>query len=289
MKIAIVGSFDYHLECLGFLLEILKEHDVTIFFKNDKYGYCLFFTKMFNITEVIKTTTLPSNIASNYDKIIKLSSNDPCMKNATNIICLLHAAKYKSISKHHISLTPIISGGGINVMFPVYTISNTIPCYTSMITFIGEFYDKWIDMDMINFINHSNYNFTFIINGDKDYPKLNGFKNVNIIINASVETLVNTITNSKFILSRKPVFAKYDRFSGAFALSMSFKKPIIIDKESQDFYNMPGIVYNTEYCEIQDQLKITDDEYRLLLSRIDTFNLEHLEKNKKIIDSILIL
>ena len=51
MKIAIVGSFDYHLECLGFLLEILKEHDVTIFFKNDRYGYCRFFTKIFNVKE----------------------------------------------------------------------------------------------------------------------------------------------------------------------------------------------------------------------------------------------
>jgi hypothetical protein len=157
-----------------------------------------------------------------------------------------------------------------------------------MITFIGEFYDKWVDNDMTNFINQANYTFTFIINADKDYRKLKEFKNINIIINASVDQLLTTISNSKFILSRKPAFAHYDRFSGAFALSMSFKKPIIIDKKSQNFYNMPGIVYDTSYCEILEQLKISDTEYDNLLSKIDTFNLEHLEKNKKSMYELLI-
>jgi hypothetical protein len=287
MKIAIISSFDYHLECLGFLLEILKEHDVTIFFKGDRYGYCRFFTEMFHIKEVIKTNVIPSTIEIDYEKVIKLSSNDPC-KNTKNIISLLHASMFKSISKYHISLTPMISGEGVRTMFPVYTISNTIPCYRNMITFIGEFYDKWVDNDMTNFINQANYTFTFIINADKDYRKLKEFKNINIIINASVDQLLTTISNSKFILSRKPAFAHYDRFSGAFALSMSFKKPIIIDKKSQNFYNMPGIVYDTSYCEILEQLKISDTEYDNLLSKIDTFNLEHLEKNKKSMDELLI-
>lgn len=288
MKIAIISSFDYHLECLGFLLETLKEHTVTIFFKNDKYGYCRFFTEMFHIKDVIKTNIIPSNIDVDYDKVIKLSSNDPC-KNTANIISLLHGAWIKSISTYHISLTPIISGEGVRTMFPVYSISNTIPCYKNTITFIGEFYDKWVDIDMTNFINQSNYTFTFIVNGDKEYRKLKAFKNINVIINASIDELVNTITNTKFILSRKPAFAHYDRFSGAFALSMSFKKPIIIDKKSQGFYNMPGIEYDKLYCEIPQKLNITDNEYDNLVSRIDSFNLEHLEKNKKTMDSILIL
>ena len=241
---------------------------------------------MFHIKDVIKTNVIPSNIELDYDNVIKLSSNDPC-KNAKNIISLLHGGWLKSISKYHISLTTIISGEGISTMFPIYTISNTIPCYKNMITFIGEFYDKWVDTDMTNFINQSNYNFTFIVNHDKDYRKLKEFKNINVIINASIDELVNTITNSKFILSRKPAFAHYDRFSGAFALSMSFKKPIIIDKKSQEIYNMPGIVYNKSYCEINEKLNITDTEYDNLLSKIDSFNLEHLEKNKKILDNIL--
>jgi len=286
MKIAIVSSFEYHLECLGFLLELLKEHNVTIFLKNDKYGYCRYFTNMFDIKEVKKTSKIPSNILSEYDKIIKLSSNDPCI-NTKNSISLLHAAKYKSISNYHISLTPIISGVGISSMFPIYTISNNSPCYTNMITFIGEFYDKWVDIDIINFINKSNYDFTFIINGDKAYPKLKEFKNVKIIINASVNELVNIISNSKFILSRKPAFANYDRFSGGFALAMSFKKPIIIDKKSQQFYNMPGIVYDKSYCEINDKIQITDVEYDNLLKEIDIFNMSHIEKNKKIMDNII--
>jgi len=286
MKIAIISSFDYHLECLGFLLEILKEHNITIFLKNDKYGYCHFFTKLFDIKEIIKTNVIPANIQTQYDKVIKLSSNDPC-KNSKDIISLLHAIKYKSISTYHISLTPIISGNGITTMFPIYSIPNTLPYYLNMITFIGEFYDKWVDTDMNNFISQSNYKFTFIINGDKDYPRLKEFKNVNIIVNASVDQLVNSISNSKFILSRKPAFAKYDRFSGAFALSMSFKKPIIIDIKSQSFYNMPSIVYNTSYCEIQDKLKITDAEYDQLLKKIDVFNLVHIEKNRTAINTIL--
>jgi hypothetical protein len=156
-----------------------------------------------------------------------------------------------------------------------------------MVTFIGEFYDKWVDIDMTNFINKSNYNFTFIVNGDKDYRKLKGFKNINVIINASIDELVNTITNSKFIISRKPGFARYDRFSGAFTLSMSFKKPIIIDRRSQEYYKMPGIVYDKLYCEILEKLNISDNEYDNLLSKIDSFNLEHLEKNKKTMNNIL--
>jgi hypothetical protein len=163
-----------------------------------------------------------------------------------------------------------------------------VPYYNNSIVFVGYFIDNWVDDDFKKFIVSSNYNFTFLINGDKDYPRLKVFKNTNIIINASAKQLSEYIIKSKFILSRKPPNVHHDRFSGAFSLAMSFKKPVIIDKQTYNIYNIPGIVFTNSYCEIIDKLQLTDKDYDSLLKEIDIFNIQHIEKNKKIMDSILI-
>jgi len=286
-NIAIISSFNFHLECIGFLCELLRDYKITIYCKSDNYGYCIFFSELFKNISIVICNILPDYILTKYDLVIKLTSNDMWIDNE-RIISLIHLNNKQCKSKYYISLTPVISGSNINTMFPIYTIHNVVPYYNNSIVFVGYFIDNWVDDDFKKFIVSSNYNFTFLINGDKDYPRLKVFKNTNIIINASAKQLSEYIIKSKFILSRKPPNVHHDRFSGAFSLAMSFKKPVIIDKQTYNIYNIPGIVFTNSYCEIIDKLQLTDKDYDSLLKEIDIFNIQHIEKNKKIMDSILI-
>ena len=37
MNIAIIGSFDFHLECVSFILEQFRNDKVVVFIRNDPY------------------------------------------------------------------------------------------------------------------------------------------------------------------------------------------------------------------------------------------------------------
>ena len=77
MKIAIVSKFG-HMECLGFLLEAMKSLDVTVYISQntDSLGWTDYFAKLYSFC-IIKN--LDINI-SQYDKIIRLTSNDKCLE-----------------------------------------------------------------------------------------------------------------------------------------------------------------------------------------------------------------
>ena len=287
MNIAIIGKFDFHLECIGFLCELLKEHNITVYVTADHKGYISFFTELFpNIKIVYFTDKLDNNFMAQYNKVFKLSSNDDVLSDS-RIISILHMYNLKDVSKHYISLTPVIADESIDYMFPIYkpVINKT---YDKIITYIGHMTKDAIDDDLDNLIKNSGYTFNFVIWGDKLKELLSKYPNVNVFIDPyGTKEMSELIKKSKFLLARKAPYANYDRFSGVFSLAISFSKPLIVDKKSQDIYNFPGIIFNDKYSEIISNLNLPDTEYDNLVNEVDTFKNKMLEENKIKMDKLL--
>jgi hypothetical protein len=289
--IAIVGSFNYHLECIGFLLEIFKNDKITIYIKKDKYKWIDYYNTLYNFNIIYNK--INNEILKKYELIIKLSANDKCIDNKKIISILhlhLHHKEYGrhgciSQSKKYICLTPNIQGPNIYYTFPIFkpVLKNSIN--SKMITFIGTYYNKDFDKDIIDFIkNNNDFTFNFILNTRGKLHKYNNIKNIkNINIYNKIDTfkMVNIINDSKFILSKKCMW--HDRFSGCLNLAMSFEKPIIIDKKTKDDYKLPSISFNKNYMEIGKIKSISDNEYNNIIKDIKIFNKNAIDNNNKIL------
>ena len=104
IKIAIVSTFNYHLECLGFLLEYLKEYKIDIFIVEDNYKYLDYFQTLFNFN----FKHIHEFNEDRYDKIIKLSSNDPYIIKKRHISILHYKGFEKFNNCKFITLSPFV-------------------------------------------------------------------------------------------------------------------------------------------------------------------------------------
>jgi hypothetical protein len=282
-KIAIIGSYTYHLECISFLLEIFKHDSVNIYISStsDNYGFLEYYKTLFNFKVLYNEFSL--KIIHDHDLIFKLTSDDKCLDHE-KIISILHLnqphqLKCKSI--RFLSLTPYITGDNISYTFPVFypKLNDT---YDNMVTMITYFMEPDIDEDLINFINmNNNYTFNFIIRGSNNYSKLSILKNVIIYTGLRTPHMMSIINKSKYLLSKKRIF--YDRFSGQLNLSVSFEKPIILDLKNRNSYNIPAVVFDKNYCEI-GKLDLLDN-YECLKTQLKNLKGEILQKNTQIINS----
>lgn len=293
MKIAIVGSFDYHLECIGFLLEIYNNNDnnidIIIGKDSDKHGYIKYYLTIFNFNVIYnKKKRFDKGIINNYDKIFKLTSNDSCL-NHNKIISILHLdssiVKKKDKSEKFISLTPYIQGNNVYTIFPIYHPVLTGSKVSNNVIMIGYYDNNWFDNDTINFItNNINHQFIFVVWGSNSYPKLNNLKNVKLLMNIKTCVLNNMINDSKFILSKKII--NHDRFSGQLALAMSYEKPLIIDTKTKNTYKLPGIGFDKNYSEVGNLDEISDEKYNFLKNEIKSLKNTIIDANKKIFESV---
>jgi hypothetical protein len=284
-KLAIVSQFG-HMECLGFLLEILKNCEVTVIINNntDNYKWLDYYKTLYNFS-----VNYDLNInTKDYDKIIKLTSHDNCLQSSENTISLVHLKDLQYVnnkSNKFISLTPYITGDDVYYMFPIYN-PPIIKSNSKIVTLIGYYNDSNIDDDLILFIEKNlDYQFIFVLWGGNTYGKLTRCSNVKIIHGLATLDLIQIIYDSKYILSKKHI--NYDRFSGQLGLAMSFQKPMIIDYKTAISYKLPGITFHNNYCEVDKLNDISDDKYNNIIEEIKTFNNNNLSNNIKIIKSIL--
>lgn len=286
MKIAIVGKFGFHIECIGFLLEMYNNNNIDIYIapETNNYNDIEYYSTIFNFNVIYNDFN--KNILYHYDKIFKLTSNDNCLDDK-KIISILHLdqpTQRLCNSEKFISLTPYINGTNIYYTFPIYQPKITNGLKNKIITMIGYYDDNNIDNDLLNFINlNNNYIFNFIINGGTG-NKLKNIKNVNLYI-SKVETnfMINILNNSKYVLSKKHI--NYDRFSGQLGLAMSHEIPLIIDIKTKNNYKLPGITFDKNYCEINNLDDITDEKYNSLKKEIKLVKDNILENNKMIFKS----
>lgn len=284
MKVAIVSKFG-HMECIGFFLELLKNHEVTIIINNttDSYKWLDYYKEIYKF-KVNYNLSIDINY---FNKIIKLTSNDDILY-TENTISLVHLKdnQYKNNkSKKFISLTPYIIGNDIQYMFPIFN-PLIIKSTKKIITMIGYYNDNNIDNDIISFIqNNLDYLFIFIVWGGTHYNSLKNKENIKLLNSINTFEMVNIINDSKFILSKKHI--NYDRFSGQLGLAMSFQKPLIIDYKTATAYKLPGITFKENYCEINRLNEITDEIYDKIIEEIKVFNSNTLTNNNIIMSDIL--
>mgnify|MGYP001177107566 CR=1 FL=1 len=289
MKIAIVGSLKFHLECIGFILEVYKdtENSVDIYLKKgiDKYNLIEYYLEIFNFNVIYDNFS--KDIINNYDKIYKLTSNDYCLDDE-KIISILHLddeIRRKCKSQKFLSLTPYIQGDDVEYTFPIYSPILTHHNINKSVVMIGFYNNNSFDDDTIKFINNNNhYHFHFVVWGSPSYPKLKNIKNVTVMSNVNTNDMNTLIHHSKFILSKK--FINYDRFSGQLALSMSYEKPLIIDTKTKNAYKLPGIAFQENYSELGDLDSITDENYESIKNEIKCLKNDMLNKNKAILNII---
>ena len=285
MKIAIISKKG-HMECLGFLLELLIIHNLFIFYDNntDIHNWIDYYKIIYNFNTV-------NNLNINFhefDKVIKLTNNDDCLTRE-NTISLLHLKSLMNInnnSNKFISLTPYINGENIFYMFPIFKPLNLYKSNSNTVLFIGYYLNNNFDNDTISFIkNNSEYNFIFVLWGDSNYNNLTNIQNVTFMKNVNTLLLTEYIKQSKFIMSKK--YINYDRFSGQLGLAMSFEKPLIIDSKTASSYNLPGFIFNNDYTEIGKINSISDEKYNDVINKIKIFNENTIIDNKNNINKIL--
>ena len=120
MKIAIIGKFNYHLECAAFILEMYNNNNIDIYITpgTNKFKHIEYYTTIFNFNVIYDK--FKKDILDNYDKIFKLTSNDNCLDDK-NIISILHLdgkSQRNCKSEKYISLTPYVNGNNIHYTFP---------------------------------------------------------------------------------------------------------------------------------------------------------------------------
>lgn len=278
MKIAILSGFNFHLECLSFILEQFIDDEVVVYINNDIYNTIEYYKTLYNFD--VKFNKFSNKIINNYDTVFKLTSNDPCL-NHQNIISILHlqGKQLDCKSVRLLSLTPCIHGSNIFYTFPVFcpTIKET---NSNQITMIGLYDEESFDQDTIQFI-HANHNYTFnfiIRHYNNHYEKIKSIQNVHLYIGLSTPKMVDIIYNSKYILSKKNI--KHNRFSGQLGLAVSFEKPLILDCQTKKTYNLPCLSFDKKYGEIGKLDNICN--YDELKNNIKAKKKEMLKHNKKI-------
>ena len=290
MRVAILGYFDYHLECIGFMLEVYnnKNNSIDIYLKRDidYFDWIKYYLTLYNFNIIYDK--ISKDIINNYDKVFKLTSNDDCLDDK-NIISILHLdgkPQKKCKSEKFISLTPYIQGKNIYYTFPIYSpILSDCSNYSKIVTMIGHYTNNDFDNDTINFINNNmKYQFFFVIRGDRSYPNLKNLQNVKLFTNLKTDDINTIINYSKFILSKKNI--NYDRFSGQLSLAMSYEKPLIIDVKTKNAYNLPGITFENDYSEIGFLDDITDEKYKSIKNQIKSLKIDLIYKNKEVFNSM---
>ncbi len=131
------------------------------------------------------------------------------------------------------------------------------------------------------FLLHTNHDYTFnfiIRQYNNHYEKIKSIQNVQLYIGLSTPGMVDIIRNSKYILSKKNI--KHDRFSGQLGLAVSFEKPLILDSQTKNKYDLPCLPFDKKYGEIGKLDNISN--YNELKNNIKAKKKEMLKHNKKI-------
>lgn len=282
MKIAIVSNYNFHLECIGFLLELLDECDIYI--QNDKFKYLDYFKLTYNF----KTYILNVLNESKYDYIIKLTSNDPIYLNISKdkIISILHLSNKEYNLNKFITLSKnVYTKKEFIYIFPYYKTNNIGNYNSKTIIFIGNLLNDMVTKDFINFICKIHYKIILAVSHIDLYIKnlLHKLKsnNLTIIININSIALSNLLKNCSFILIRN--YEKYnDRFSGGISIGISNKIPIICNNKLIKNTKIPFIKFNNNYMEIIDYINsITKEKYEIEIKKINKF-IKHIQiENKK--------
>lgn len=288
-KIAIVTHYPFHLECVGFLLELLENNDITVYYTADSFGYLIYFEKIYSF----KKENFKNFNENEHDVIIKLSANDGGVKiqNIEKTLAVLHLGEPeqkfdKIILKNFVTLSPYVKTKSANILqyiLPIYRglESNIV---NNNIVYIGMFNHTLFNADLLTFIKNIKYNVLFIGGAP---GQLRNLTNVKSLPKLNTEQMVDVLNTSKFVLCRNSSFFN-DRFTGAISLALSHNIPLIMEKKMADDYNIPSFNYNKNYSELIDKINnLTEEAYNVHKQELLKFSTNTVENNKVIMNNLI--
>jgi FkbM family methyltransferase len=270
-SIAIVGTFHWHFECLGFLLDILSEnYDIDVY-HNDKEGYLDLFSKTYNFKSF--RIGMSDIDALQYKRCIILTEDDPIIIKNCPTTRIVHHLKNKKFpyADEWIKLSPLVKYDAKYIL-PVYrTCFSFTPRRNKTIVVVGDGWKKHMDL-LYNIVKHTD----MIVNV---YSRTNmnvNLPGINTIVGANASTIHEDISKCKFVL----VTRHTDRLSGVIALALSCKTPMIIDSFQSEMYKFPALIYTDNQDLLLKLKKIQEEEYNILLNRVVDYTNSLLEKNR---------
>jgi len=294
MKIAIVGGYHYHLECIGFLCELLQEHEITICVIKDIYQYLLYFKYLFKNISI----DLSFSSVKTCDKLILLTDNDNIVSvpdNDTfqnNFIKICHLDNDKSTGKL-ITLAPkIIPSRSTNYiwLFPLYK-GICLNAPRNIILYIGYFIEDYVDDDFKQFCGSVQekkvYTLTIATYKPVGFLEQYGF---NIMAKCSTTNLVQILQHTSFVLLKNIKYCTKEIITGALPMAISHGIPVIVDKRRASDYNITdiSITYEKDYCEVLDKIHtIQQNEYNLLQQNVLKLRDKVISENKDKLDAFL--
>jgi hypothetical protein len=286
MNIAIFNNFRGHFEVFGYLMDLFKNHNITLFYDSfDTYNDIGFFETHFGKVEKQQLECF-NNCFKTYDKIFVITMNNelPIFFNdiKDKTYGILHAYHRKSsYIDNYITLYPsqmktfkeLINDTNkkYSYTFPFYNIPNNNSKFSDKkyILYVGAL---WEDDDLKEFETNIKYEIIYFTK-----RKTKGIKR-------DIFTLSKYLQNSLFILGRKTWNYPYS-YSGSLTLSYSFNVPIILPKFKQNEYDLPCVTFKENYCELIDYINnINIDEYNTLLQNMDVIKNKEIDNNKKLFE-----
>jgi len=287
-KIALFSSFNFHLECVGFICELFTNniylentYEIDVYYNEDPFNNLEHYKEIYSNLKNLNNINQLFNKLNEYNLIIKLSSNDGYFIH-NNIISILHRIDLTDNINNYITLSPLVTKESIkeklNYIFPLYSPNTTIN-YKNIITYIGYFDNSHYDDDLKEFIiNSPNYHFNFIYN-----QLINPFKNhnnVSVYCGLNTKELIEKTKESKFILIRKLPHQSKELFTGSLGIAISLKKPIILQKYFSEIYDLNAITFEKNYCEIVSLINNFPDsiyqklliEQNIIFNKINNYN-----------------
>jgi hypothetical protein len=292
MKIAIVNDFYAHFECLGFLLEILaRNHQVTLV-KNaghsDSYHWTDYWKRYYSFDIAYNVHALRP---SDYDRIIKLTASDDCLRGMDSVISIVHYNHPGEDYTHgtFLALCPYVKAQ--HYLFPSFRPPLTQEILqrkraSKSVALIGYFQGQHLDEDTKRFLTmNPDYTFYFVIWADRHYPEF--MKYPNVIVKQGIQTpeLISIVEECKYILSKK--YINYDRFCGQLSLSVSFLTPLLADEKTAHSYRFPAITFQSEYSELGSLSSISDQTYDDLVTKTTQFREDSITSNQQFLQQIL--
>ena len=293
--IAIVSSFPWHFECIGFLLDMTKDkYNIHVYSPSDPLGYIDFFRKNYDIKSfLLEFSNLDEKL---YKNIIKLSSNDPyVVKDTSKLVHIQHTLEsydeptqkaHKTIILSPLVIRPVKKNTPVRIQQNAQYITSIFEGENSehrknQIIIIGE----WEDGPLNEIISNFNYNIIMVRRKPRDIDK-KWCKNphVTCMYSPSTSKLLELIKVSKFIF----IHRKEDRFSGAIALALSFHVPMIMDSAQASVYDFPRFEYSKNVSELALIINnITDHEYKSFLDSLSQYVSEKRKYNRENVDQLL--
>ena len=293
--IAIVSSFPWHFECIGFLLDMTKDkYNIHVYSPSDPLGYIDFFRKNYDIKSfLLEFSNLDEKL---YKNIIKLSSNDPyVVKDTSKLVHIQHTLEsydeptqkaHKTIILSPLVIRPFKKNTPVRIQQNAQYITSIFEGENSehrknQIIIIGE----WEDGPLNEIISNFNYNIIMVRRKPRDIDK-KWCKNphVTCMYSPSTSKLLELIKVSKFIF----IHRKEDRFSGAIALALSFHVPMIMDSAQASVYDFPRFEYSKNVSELALIINnITDHEYKSFLDSLSQYVSEKRKYNRENVDQLL--